>query len=665
MQSLFVVFSFFARIVGSTEPSRHQNNVKHLNVLMIVIDDLRADFLGAYNEREGAATLTQNLDSLAKRRGSTLFSKAYCQYALCSPSRMSFLTGVRPDTTRVYDLKQRLRAHLPKAVSIPQHFRENGYFTKGIGKIWHRGHVDELSWSVEQPWVDRPHYALPRNLDALKLRAQNMHESKNHRLKPQLGPLIEIDDTVGQRGDVYTDGAIALATVAALKEAKYHLTSEDSQKKGFFVAVGFMKPHLPWCVPKRYWDAVNVSTVPFLTDTVSSAPSKRSPPRAAPIPGNELATYHFNHQDLKSLKGIQKLRRAYAACVHYVDAQVGIVLSALNDLGLQESTAIVFLSDHGYKLGEHGSWTKGTNVEEDTRVPLLCHIPTRYVSEQRRLTHERSSSTLVSNSLAVLDESVVELVDLFPTLIDLCGLSPLPKGSQALEGNSLFSTSVEPFVLQENAERRLQTVSSGLQSQTRNEAHTRTEIPFALERDVDKRCGAAFSQILSGKFMGYSIRHSCLVGASRRRITGQRRSGHRLTLWIEFAARSLSVSTQKEIEKARVESLAKALLPSLPDSYTLSTSTFFDTVCNSHGIFSNGNLTRLGEIVGKLATQQEGSDRASGATNLDAIELYNLDSDPFEAVNVAGDMEHAHTLGILTCQWIKGWRGSFRNDRLI
>ena len=573
--TIIVILSLLARMAGSTESSSHHHRKqKHLNVLMLIIDDLRADYLGAYNERDGAAALTPNLDSLAKQSGSTLFSKAYCQYALCSPSRMSFLTGVRPDTTRVYDLKQRLRTHLPNAISLPQHFHENGYFTKGIGKVWHRGHVDELSWSVEQPWVDRPHYALPRNLDALKLRAQNMHESKNRRLKPQLGPLIEVDDTVGQRDDVYTDGAIAHAAVAALQEAKSHLiASGDEKKKGFFVAVGFMKPHLPWCVPKRYWDAVNVSTVPFLTDTVSSAPSKRSPTRAVPIPGNELATYHFNHKDLKSFTGMQELRRAYAACVHFVDAQVGIVLSALNGLGLQESTAIVFLSDHGYKLGEHGSWTKGTNVEEDTRVPLLFHIPKWYISGHQHSSYQHPLASTEANPSAVLDDSVVELVDLFPTLIDICRLSSLPTGSQTLEGKSLFPSLSRPLELEGRMKRRPQPALSAHEEQIFVGAQ-KSKVPYAVMHDIDQNCGVAFSQVLSGKFMGYSVRRSCVREASRKSTTEHYRSGHRLTIWIEFATKALSVGSQIQIERARVESLAKSLLPISPDSYTLSSSNF-------------------------------------------------------------------------------------------
>jgi iduronate 2-sulfatase len=523
MRYLSNSLALLAGLVESSDPSHHHH--KHLNVLMIIIDDLRADFFGAYNEREGAAILTPHLDNLAKQPGSTLFSKAYCQYALCSPSRISFLTGMRPDTTRVYDLKQRLRTHLPKAVSLPQHFRENGYFSKGVGKTWHRGHVDELSWSVEQPWVDRPHYALPNYKDAFKLRAQNMQEGKNKRLKPQLGPVIEVYDSEMHRDDVYTDGIIAHAAVAALKEAKSHLiASGHDKKKAFLVAVGFMKPHLPWCAPKRYWDAVNLTSVPFLLDVISGVTAKRNPLRAVP-PGNELATYHFNHKILQSTEGQQELRRAYAACVHYVDAQVGVILTALNELGLQETTAVVFFSDHGYKLGEHGSWTKGTNLEEDTRVPLLFHTPLQFFSDQRRPPLRRLQATSISSIM--FENSVVELVDVFPTLIDLCGLTPLPIGSQVLEGASLTPLLLDHSELGTNNKRRYHRLSrhKARHHQESNKVNDNSLIP---KREKDYGCGAAFSQVLSGKIMRYSLRYSCEGEAVRYDVVGHQRSGYRL-----------------------------------------------------------------------------------------------------------------------------------------
>ncbi|HRX80951.1 MAG TPA: sulfatase, partial [Pirellulaceae bacterium] len=342
------------------------------NVLFIAVDDMRVE-LGCYGN---TPALSPNIDRLASR--GVIFDRAYCQQAVCNPSRASLLTGRRPDTLRIWDLPTHFRELYPDIVTLPQHFKNNGYFTQGIGKIFHnwRQNIegDPASWSVpavmhyathgsDLPIVDGE---LPANsATTLKCEARDVPDN------------------------AYFDGRIAELAVAALNEVK---------GKPFFLAVGFWKPHLPFNAPKRYWDMYDRAKL--------ALPAHPAPPIDVPM----IALH--NGRELLGDKGLQltddevlELRHGYYAGISNLDAQVGKVLAELERLHLINNTIIVFWSDHGFHLGEQGLWCKTSNFELDARVPLIVSTPE--MRNEQRGQHS---------------DSLVELLDLYPTLVDLCEL---------------------------------------------------------------------------------------------------------------------------------------------------------------------------------------------------------------------------------------------------
>ena len=366
------------------------------NVLFIAVDDLRTE-LGCYGVKQ---IKSPNIDRLAA--SGTLFERAYCQQAVCSPSRSSLLTGCRPDTTKVYDLVTHFRKNLPDVATLPQHFKKNGYFTQSVGKIFHGGLDDKPSWSAPSPNANRPMYQSPENqaLVARKAEAAKGKEfaTPSARYNAMTGPAIECADVPD---NAYSDGAIADAAIGMLRQAK---------DKPFFLAVGFIKPHLPFIAPKKYWDIYKREEIPLAPNPF---PPKDVPKMALPD-YSELRAY----SDIPQLGPLNEeqartLKHGYYACVSYMDAQVGRVLDELDRLGLRENTVVVLWGDHGWKLGEHGSWCKHTNFENDTHAPLICAAP----GQKGQGRHS---------------EALVEFVDIYPTLCELAGL-PKP---QHLEGTS-------------------------------------------------------------------------------------------------------------------------------------------------------------------------------------------------------------------------------------
>lgn len=361
------------------------------NVLFIAIDDLRPA-LGCYGD---AIAKTPHIDRLAGR--GTVFHRAYCQEAVCAPSRLSLMTGRRPDTIKVWDLQTHFRETLPDVVTLPQHFKQAGYFTRSIGKILHgsgKAAKDPPSWSVD-PRLDTNRdpelrYATKENLEGSGLK-RNASES---------APVAD---------NHYIDGIIAEEAVLALKEL-----SESGRP--FFLAVGFKKPHLPFCAPQKYWDLYDRDAIP------EPVPTKYpdGAPELACRSWGELEGYRDIPDDGKPDAGKQKeLRHGYYACVSYIDAQVGRLLEQLEVLGLSEETVICLWGDHGFHLGEQGLWTKANNYEWSTRVPLVIVDP-----------GQRPGTT----------DALVELVDVYPTLVELCEL-PVPQG---LEGRSLRPLLADP-----------------------------------------------------------------------------------------------------------------------------------------------------------------------------------------------------------------------------
>jgi iduronate 2-sulfatase len=405
MRSFTKLLLVFLVLAGLFLSPRLLASGKRFNVLFIAVDDLRPE-LGCYGAKH---IQSPNIDRLAAR--GLLFERAYCQVAVCNPSRSSLLSGVRPDTTGILANNTFLRPRMPDVVTLPQHFKNNGWHSVSLGKMFHHSEKepgdDPQSWSEPSWYHGTPHRQwFAKESDDLIKRLKKLPEKE----RPKLirGPPFE---AANQPDDVYPDGLTALKTIETLRRLK-------SADKPFFLGVGFVKPHLPFTCPQKYWDLYPASTIKL--------PENYSPTKGAPEPAfhnwYELRTYG----GIPATGGISNdialnLIRGYRACVSFLDAQVGRVLDELDRLGLRDNTLVVFWGDHGYHLGENGVFTKMTNFELGTRVPLIVSAPGQKTVSQRT-------------------RALVELVDLYPSLAELCGL-PQPKH---LEGTSFTPLLADP-----------------------------------------------------------------------------------------------------------------------------------------------------------------------------------------------------------------------------
>jgi iduronate 2-sulfatase len=361
---------------------------RKLNVLFIAVDDLRPE-LGCYGAKH---IRSPNLDRLASQ--GLLFERAYCQVAVCNPSRNSLLSGARPDTTRIFNNQTFLRQTMPEVVTLPQHFKNNGYTTLSLGKIFHHSERepgdDAPSWSEPALYHGEPYrqWFTKESLDFVKrLKAlPKAEQPKQLRAAPF--------EAAKEPDDAYPDGQTAVKAIETLQRLK-------AAGKPFFLGVGFVKPHLPFTCPQQYWDLYPAETITLAANTAR--------PNGAPEPAfhdwYDLRTYGTvpPKGDITREMALN-LTRGYRACVSFMDAQLGRVLAELDRLGLRENTIVVFWGDHGYHLGENGIWTKMTNFERGTRVPLIVSLPKQATAGQRT-------------------RAAVELVDLYPTLAQLCGLA--------------------------------------------------------------------------------------------------------------------------------------------------------------------------------------------------------------------------------------------------
>lgn len=356
------------------------------NVLFIAVDDMKVE-LNCYGQTH---VISPNIDRLAKR--GTLFERAYCQQSVCNPSRASVMTGMRPDTLRVWDLPTHFRVNHPKAVTLPQVLRANGYYAQCVGKIFHNWRQDDwrgdpASWST--PSV--------------------MNYATHGADKPQVNGELPPSQASGRRGtenrdvadDAYYDGRIATLAIDALRNLK-------QRKDPFFLAVGFWKPHLPFNAPRKYWEMYERAKVPI--------PNRLTPPTDVP----ELALTKDRVNAKRDLEMIRELNHGHLAAISYVDAQIGRVVDELDRLDLSGNTVIAFWSDHGLHLGEHGLLRKTTVFEVDAHVPMIVVSP----------NHKPGRQT----------SALVELLDIYPTLADLCDI--MPPGQ--LEGRSLVPLLVDP-----------------------------------------------------------------------------------------------------------------------------------------------------------------------------------------------------------------------------
>ncbi len=384
MRRLFLILVSFA--------SLHSAFAAKPNVLLIMTDDLRPD-LGCYGAKQ---IHSPNIDRLASQ--GMLFERAYCQMAVCNCSRSSLLSGCRPDTTGVFDNQHFLRPNMPEVLTLPQLFKNSGWHALSLGKIFHHSEKepgdDPQSWS-EPSWYHGDPYRswfTQASNDMIK-------ELKKSGSKLSRGPPFEASN---EPDDVYPDGQIAVKAIETLQRLK-------TMEKPFFLGVGFLKPHLPFTCPQKYWDLYPPDTIKL--------PDNYFPPKNVPEPAlhnwYELRTYG----GVPAKGGIPdslalNLIRGYRACTSFVDAQIGRVLDELDRLGLRENTIIVLLGDHGYHLGENGIFTKMTNFELGTHAPLIVSAPGHQAGRHSR--------------------ALVEFVDIYPTLAELCGLA-LPSH---LEGKS-------------------------------------------------------------------------------------------------------------------------------------------------------------------------------------------------------------------------------------
>jgi iduronate 2-sulfatase len=367
------------------------------NVLFIAVDDLRPE-LNCYGAKH---IISPNIDALAAR--GTLFERAYCQQAVCSPSRTSLLTGLRPDSTKVYDLVTHFRTHVPDVVTLPQQFKQSGYTTAAFGKLYHGGYDDEPSWNEPTVFPRRPGWLEPANQSLIQDRqakAKSAGKKGKPAQKAARGPAYEGADVPD---NAYGDGHLAELAIDRMRS----LASGD---KPFFLAVGFLKPHLPFIAPKKYWDMYDPKTIKLADNPYHP---KGAPPFALTNSGELRAYYGIPQTGPMDDDLARKLKHGYYACVTYTDANIGKLLAELDRLKLRDNTIVVLWGDHGWKLGEHGEWCKHSTVENDTRVALIVSAP---------------GQKAAGKSTAAL----VEFVDIYPTLCDLAGL---PKPGH-LEGTS-------------------------------------------------------------------------------------------------------------------------------------------------------------------------------------------------------------------------------------
>ena len=384
------------------------------NVLFICVDDLKP-LLGCYSVE---SIYSPSIDALASQ--GTSFLSAYCQAPLCAPSRTSLLTGLRPDTTKVYfnpfRVKNILRVNMPDIVTLPQHFKNHGYITCGMGKVFDGRTVDQKHDAVS--WSEHPVQKLEVDSRGLGIRGYQNPELQRQitqAMQTSNGKHIPTPPVESCNGpdNIYYDGAMARTAVKKIKEYA-------KQPKPFFLAVGFFKPHLPFIAPKKYWDLYDRKSIELASNQLF--PNNSSPQSNVFPNSGELRDYAgIPRTGLISQSQQRELIHGYAACVSYIDAQIGMLLETLRENQLTQNTIICLWADHGWHLGEHGHWGKSTLYEDATRIPLIIYTPR--VGERTRTT------------------SLVELLDLYPTLCDLAGL-PQPKH---LHGNSLLPLMHDPL----------------------------------------------------------------------------------------------------------------------------------------------------------------------------------------------------------------------------
>lgn len=381
------------------------------NVLLICVDDLKP-VLGCYGDK---LAKTPNIDRLAAR--GMRFDMAYCNQSVCAPSRNNLLLGSRSTSLGIYDLSVNFRKKVPDAVTLPQYFTRHGNRSEAVGKILHSGHGnndDAASWAVPTISEKVVEYLDPANSADGKLTREEAYFTNQ-----QLGKIGQLPkgsawEATDSRDEGYSDGRIAREAIKRLQAAK------ERKDTPFFLAVGFVKPHLPFTAPQKYWDMHDPAKFTLASDT---RPPEGAPPYAGKR-GGEISNYTpIPDNGQVNDENARKLIHGYYAATSFMDAQLGKVLDELDRLGLAGNTLIVLWGDHGWHLGDHGFWTKHTNYEEANRIPLLMVAP--------------------GISKPGATKQLAETVDIYPTLVELAGL-PKAEGPQPMDGTSLVPVLKDP-----------------------------------------------------------------------------------------------------------------------------------------------------------------------------------------------------------------------------
>lgn len=388
---------------GNSLPTESMTN--RPNVLLIIADDLR-DTVGCYGN---PAIKTPNIDTLASR--GLRFDNFYVQYSVCDPSRSSFLTGLRPEQTRVWDNKTFFRDNLPDVVTLPQCFREAGYYTAGYGKVFHTAGGDrgnQARWSDAKNSWDDSREASSEGGAAAYQPSENAPDGLHDKDFSREPKIVEGRNLTGGKikwcrwgatagpDNLEPDYGTASAAIAAMDKA---------DGKPWFIAAGFHRPHDPFIAPKKYFDLYPLDSLKLYRNPIDMTPTL---PLAIP-PGADFEAFKkFTDQDKL------EFQRAYYACTSFMDAQVGRLISELDRRGLWTNTIVIFMGDNGYHLGERDWWNKVTLFERGCRVPFIM-----------------AGAGVRSGQIST---TLIEAVDLYPTLIDRCGVKP----PQKLAGESFL-----------------------------------------------------------------------------------------------------------------------------------------------------------------------------------------------------------------------------------
>jgi arylsulfatase A-like enzyme len=375
---------------------------ERMNVLFIASDDLRPE-LGCYGHPR---VKSPHIDRLAQE--GTLFNRAYCQQAVCNPSRASLMTGLYPETLQVFDLPTHFRDKKPDSVTIAQHFKDHGYHSEHVGKIFHIGqgnHDDLLSWSRNAKYPTQPRFGPEgqRVLAAEKADAKPAGQQRQDRVRGLPWEAPDVGDSE------LLDGGNVDTVIKIMNEV---------QDRPFFLACGLANPHLPFVAPKKYWDLYDPAEIELASNPFAP---RNSPDYAATSWGELRAYVGMPQKGPLSDTQAREAIHGYWAAISYIDAQIGRLLDELDRLKLRDNTVVILWGDHGWQLGDHGFWCKHTNYEVATRVPLIISVP----GQQHR---------------GAKSERLVEFVDIFPSLCEACDL-PIPA---SLEGTSFLPLVQQP-----------------------------------------------------------------------------------------------------------------------------------------------------------------------------------------------------------------------------